>query len=105
MDRKRELHEQIIVFTDQGPIDGPTKERIEARVAVLAIRPIQFYFSPAANPRHELDAEQVRKTEHGRRLAVGIGVNAFRVQVGEVLQQGVENIGGLVGAAGDKVAE
>lgn len=102
---QRELHEERVVFADQRPVHGAAEQRIDAWVMAIAVWPIQFQFPPAAYTRHEFDPEQIRKTEDGRRLTVGICAHAFGLQVRQVPEQGIEDVGGFIGAAGDESAE
>lgn len=85
--------------------DRAAKHRIEVSVAAVPIGSIQPEFAPPANSRHQFDAQQVGQTEDGSRLTMGIGMNPYRVVIGQVFQEGIQNVRGLTSAAGDKAAE
>jgi error-prone DNA polymerase len=58
---------------DQSPVDrvGP-EQRIDVQVAGVASRPVEDQVLPAADPRQQLEPQQVREPEDRQRLALGI---------------------------------
>src|SRR5258708_5202231 len=65
----------------------------------------QFELLPPSNPRHELNTEQECERKYVGRLAVRVGVNSSRSQVGQGILQNIENVGCLVNAAADEPTE
>jgi hypothetical protein len=105
LDRNAKLHELRVVFPNQLPVHGAAEEGLDAGVALRGIGPIQLELAPATNPWHQLNAEQIREPEEPVRLAVGIGMDLLGVEVGEVKQERIEDIGCFVSPTRNESAE
>ena len=66
---------------------------------------VELELLPAADARHQFDAEQIRKREDVRGLAVRVRVQPGGAQIAEVAVQDVEDVGGFIDPAADKAAE
>jgi hypothetical protein len=61
------------------------------RITAGVVRSIQDQLFPVADARRELDAQEVGRTEPGRILPLGIGVERVGLDVARILQQPIEN--------------
>ncbi len=50
---------------DQIPVDSVPEQRIDVFVTNVLIGAEELVFAPVADARHQLDAQQMRKAEHG----------------------------------------
>ena len=90
---------------DQLPIDGLGEQGVDVAVAHGPVGPVEDGVGPGAHPREQIDAEEVGERENRLALAVSVGVDGIRLEVGTVLQQGIEDVDGFPYTAGDEVAE
>jgi len=74
-------------------------------VAGVHVGPEQVQVLPAADARHQLDAEEVRQPEDRGALPVGVGMHRGWLQQRAVLGHEVEDGVALVGAAGQEARE
>ena len=76
---------------DQRPVHGGGEQAIDVLVVRARIWPEQVQVLPAPDAWHQLDAEQVCKTENCRRLPVRVGVDRAGLQQRTVLGHEVED--------------
>jgi hypothetical protein len=63
---------------EEVPIDRLREQEIDVFVLQCSLGAIEVKPFPVANPRLQLDAEQVREPEDGRALALRVGVDCIR---------------------------
>src|SRR5260370_7989707 len=60
---------------------------------------------PVADPRHQLDAEQMRERENGFGLSLRVGVENVGLDIAFVLEQPIEDVDRFPDTARNEVAE
>ena len=65
---------------------------------MLAGRAAQIQFFPVANPRHQLDPQQLCQTKDSGALTLGVGMDAIGPHLGLVLLNEIQDVMALPGA-------
>lgn len=78
-------------------VQGAADQRPQRRVGLHALRHVQLGFAEVADARRETEAQQVHQGEDVIGEAGRVGVVLLDPQVGLVVQQAVEHIGGIAG--------
>ena len=81
--------------TDVLDVQGAADQRAQRRVGLYALRHVQFGFAEVADTRREAEAQQVHQGEDVIGEAGRVGVVFLNPQVGLVVQQAVEHVGGI----------
>ena len=55
---------------------------------------------PSPDTRHQLNPQEIRQTEDGSGLAMGVRMYSIGLYIGDVLKQGIKNVSRLVSATG-----
>ena len=76
-------------------VQGATDQRAQRRVGLHALRHVQFGFAEVADAWREAEAQQVHQGEDVIGETGRVGVVLLDPQVGLVIQQAVEHIGGI----------
>jgi hypothetical protein len=90
---------------DQVPIDRLREKTIDVVVAKVRPGAIEMKPLPVANPRLELNAEQMRESKDGRALSLRVGVDRVRPHIRVVFDKIVQDVVALPGAAGREPRE
>lgn len=75
LDRDGDAQHVGEVRLDELPVDGLVEETVNVLIPGIRGRPEKLQVLPVADPRHELDAEQVRECEDLRALRLRIAVD------------------------------
>lgn len=105
LDADGKLHELGVLLSNEVPVDGATKQRVDRLKVLPLVGFVEPEFLPVSNARHELDTQEIGESEDGGRLAVGVCVDTPRLQIRSIELQGVEDVDRLVMAASDEIAE
>ncbi|GAS59631.1 hypothetical protein NGUA37_02747 [Salmonella enterica] len=79
-------------------VQGAADQRAQRRVGLHALRHVQLGFAEVADARREAEAQQVHQGKDAIGEAGRVGVVLLDPQVGLVVQQAVEHIGGIADA-------
>jgi len=95
--RCREAQDIIPVGRDQLSVDAPGDERFEHRPSACWSKGVEAPLCQVGNARGEIEAEQICQGEVVIADGAAIGVMRSDAQVGLVVEQAVDDIGGFAG--------
>lgn len=90
---------------DQLPVDGVGIQGFGMRIVKSFVGLKEREVFPVADAGHELNAQQIGKTENRGALCLGITMNGVGLEVGSVVEEAVENVNRLPDATRNEVAE
>jgi hypothetical protein len=80
---------------DQFFVDAPGDERLERRPSVCRAESVEAPLREVGNARRKIKAKQIRQGEDVITDAAAVGVVGRDAQVGFVVEQAVDDIGGF----------
>ena len=104
-DRGCHSEDLVPVFLDLPKIDGASDQAIEGPVVSAAIDDIEPALGQIAEARREPEPQQVAEPEHVLGRATGIGIVLPDGQGTLMMEQSVQNVGGLATALLKRVEE
>src|SRR5271163_3635468 len=87
------------------PIDFFAEQRVQMLISSRLAGTIEDRVADAAHARHELDAEEPTQAEYGFVLALRIGMERVRLNLGLVLHQRVQDMDRFPDTAGNEAGE